>query len=132
VPGAGDAGFSICYEAIFPGAISDPAHRAQWLVNVTNDGWFGNSAGPYQHLAQLRLRAIELGLPAARAANTGISAVIDSFGRQTFASQLNTAGAFDLLLPQSASLTFYSICSDYILLVLCLSGIVLGLWIKSG
>ena len=132
VPGAGDAGFSICYEAIFPGAISDPAHRAQWLVNVTNDGWFGNSAGPYQHLAQLRLRAIELGLPAARAANTGISAVIDSFGRQTFASQLNTAGAFDLLLPQPASLTFYAICSDYILLVLCLSGIVLGLWIKSG
>jgi apolipoprotein N-acyltransferase len=131
VPGAGDAGFSICYEAIFPGAVSDPARRASWLVNVTNDGWFGKSAGPYQHLAQLRLRSIELALPVARAANTGISAVIDSYGRQTFASQLNTTGAFDLLLPQSGLVTFYAIWRDIVLLVLLLLGIVLGLSLKS-
>lgn len=108
VPGAGLAGMSICYEAIFPGAVSDPANRASWLVNVTNDGWFGNSVGPYQHLAQLRLRAIELGLPVARAANTGVSAVIDSYGRLTFQSQLGTTGAFDLMLPQSAKPTFFA------------------------
>ena len=132
VPGAGDAGFSICYEAIFPAAVSDPARRPQWLVNVTNDGWFGKSAGPYQHLAQLRLRAIELGLPVARAANTGISAVIDSFGRETFTSQLGTTGAYDLLLPQAATATPYAVNADYILLVFLLFGILLGLLIKSG
>ena len=108
VPGAGLAGMSICYEAIFPGAVSDPGTRADWLVNVTNDGWFGKSVGPYQHLAQLRLRAIELGLPVARAANTGVSAVIDSYGRMTFQSQLGTTGTFDLLLPQSAPPTSYA------------------------
>ena len=108
VPGAGLVGMSICYEAIFPGAVSDPATRAGWLVNVTNDGWFGKSVGPYQHLAQLRLRAIELGLPVARAANTGVSAVIDSYGRMTFQSQLGATGTFDLLLPQSAPPTSYA------------------------
>ena len=99
VPGAGFAGFSVCYEATFPGAVAGSSPRADWLINVTNDGWFGNSTGPSQHLAQLRLRAIELGVPAARAANTGISAVIDPLGRMTFASQLNSIGSFDLALP---------------------------------
>jgi apolipoprotein N-acyltransferase len=132
VPNAGDAGFSICYEAIFPGAVSDPAHRPTWLVNVTNDGWFGKSVGPYQHLAQLRLRAIELGLPVARAANTGISATIDSFGRITFASQLDTTGAFDVMLPRPTSEPLYAIYGDHILIGLLLLGIALGLLSKSS
>jgi apolipoprotein N-acyltransferase len=130
VPGAGPAGMSICYEAIFPGALSDPANRPSWLVNVTNDGWFGKSIGPYQHLAQLRLRAIEQGLPVARAANTGVSAVIDSYGRMTFVSQLGTTGAFDLELPQSASPTIYAAWPRSILFVVLILTIGLGHWLK--
>ena len=107
VPGAGFAGLSVCYEAIFPGGVSAASPRADWLVNVTNDGWFGKSTGPYQHLAQLRLRTIELGVPAARAANTGISAVIDPLGRITFASQLDTIGSYDLSLPTALGETLY-------------------------
>jgi apolipoprotein N-acyltransferase len=72
----------ICYEIIFPDAVIDKhAKRPSWIVNVTNDGWYGDSAGPYQHFAQTRLRAIEEGLPVVRAANTGISGVIDPYGR---------------------------------------------------
>ena len=71
----------VCYEVIFPDRLVDPADRPQLIINVTNDGWFGRSTGPWQHLAQARLRAIEQGLPVIRAANTGVSAVIDSHGR---------------------------------------------------
>lgn len=126
VPGAGFAGFSVCYEAIFPGAVSAANPRADWLVNVTNDGWFGQSTGPYQHLAQLRLRTIELGVPAARAANTGISAVIDPLGRMTFASQLDTIGSYDLSLPTALGETPYvkfgGIIFTLLLLALFLTG----------
>ncbi len=89
----------ICYEVIFPGAVSDPEDRPDWLLNVTNDGWFGQSPGPYQHFATARFRAVEEGLPLARAANTGISGMVDSFGRVTAALPLGTEGAVDVLLP---------------------------------
>ena len=81
VDGAGSATLLICYEAIFPHRLVPSEARPDWIVNVTNDGWFGQSVGPYQHLAQVRMRAVEQGLPIARAANTGISAMIDPFGR---------------------------------------------------
>ena len=81
VPGAPKMLPLICYEAIFPDAAVPPGERPGWLVNVTNDGWFGISSGPYQHFQQARVLAIAEGLPLVRAANTGISAVIDPVGR---------------------------------------------------
>jgi apolipoprotein N-acyltransferase len=108
VPGAPPVGFSICYEAIFPDHLVDGQKRPGWLVNVTNDGWFGNSTGPYQHLAQARLRAIEQGLPIVRAANTGISAIIDPYGRYVARSGLGQEALIDAGLPQNLPPTFFA------------------------
>ena len=130
VPGAGNAGFSICYEAIFPGAVASATVEPDWLINVTNDGWFGNSSGPWQHLAQMRLRAIETEAPAARVANTGISAIIDAYGREVFTSQPNIAGAFDVMLPQRGTNLVKAQWFDFSLLGLLLCGIVLGEIVK--
>lgn len=73
----------VCYEAVFPGRAIDPMNVPDLIINVTNDAWYGESAGPYQHLAQVKFRAIETGIPVVRVANTGISAFIDKFGRET-------------------------------------------------
>jgi apolipoprotein N-acyltransferase len=97
----------ICYEAIFPGALQAPEGRAEWLVQVTNDAWFGTASGPYQHFAQARVRAIEQGLPLARAANTGISAVVDPFGRVVASLGLDQAGYIDAVLPAPLPATPY-------------------------
>jgi apolipoprotein N-acyltransferase len=101
----------ICYEIIFPEAIPR-GERPGWLVNLTNDGWFGASPGPYQHLQQARIRAIEQGLPLVRAANTGISAVVDPLGRIIGALPLGTDGVLDARLPQPTSLTPYARMGD--------------------
>ncbi|MGE0212124.1 MAG: apolipoprotein N-acyltransferase [Parvibaculaceae bacterium] len=110
----------ICYEAIFPRSLVETEDRPQWLLNVTNDGWFGISAGPYQHLAQARFRAIEQGLPLVRAANTGISAVIDPYGRVLKSLPLGTEGVLDSPLPRPLAPTLYAQHGDIALLVVLL------------
>lgn len=102
----------ICYEAIFPGDIAPRGGRPGWIVNLTNDGWFGISTGPHQHLQQARLRAIEQGLPLVRAANTGISVVIDPLGRIVARLDLGVEGVLDSRLPVALTSTPYARAGD--------------------
>ena len=112
VPGAPRMLPFICYEIIFPNEAHAGRERPGWLVNLTNDGWFGVSSGPYQHLQQARVRAIELGLPLARAANTGISAVIDPLGRVVKSLPLGSEGLLDAPLPQRIAAPLYARTGD--------------------
>jgi apolipoprotein N-acyltransferase len=112
------AGAIICYEAIFPHAVADETDRPQWLVNVTNDAWFGTSTGPYQHFAMVRVRAIEEGVPLVRAANSGISGVIDPQGRVIASIGLGLSGFVDAPLPQALAPTPYGRWGDGMLLAL--------------
>ncbi len=89
----------ICYEVIFPGRVVNQEQRPDWLLNVTNDAWFGTSTGPYQHFYMAKMRSIEEGLPLVRAANTGISAVVDAYGRTLASLPLNKMGVVDERLP---------------------------------
>lgn len=97
----------ICYEAIFSSAVIDPDHRPEWLLNITNDAWYGITSGPYQHLKIVQVRAIEEGLPLIRVANNGISAVIDAYGRIIHQLELDKIGFIDAPLPISLSQTVY-------------------------
>jgi len=106
---AGHPSFSvlICYEAIFPGEVLPEGGRPDYLVNITNDGWFGRSSGPHQHLDAARMRAIEEGLPVVRAANTGISAIIDAYGRTVASLPLGEDGVLDGFVPSARPKTFF-------------------------
>jgi apolipoprotein N-acyltransferase len=102
----------ICYEAIFPGALYPKGERPRWLVTVTNDAWFGDTSGPRQHLDQARLRSIESGLPMARSANTGVSALIDAKGRIIERVNLYNAGVIDAPMPRALPRTLYDRAGD--------------------
>ncbi len=127
VPGAPPALPLICYEIIFPGDVASPDGRAGWMINVTNDGWFGNSTGPYQHFAQARVRSIEEGLPLVRAANTGISAVVDPYGRVINSLPLGREGVLDSPLPQPIAAPIYARVGDgpaFILVAIALLAVI--------
>jgi apolipoprotein N-acyltransferase len=120
LPGLPAVGPLICYEAIFPGAVSTPQRRPEWLLNLTNDGWFGTGAGPRQHLAIAAMRAVEEGLPLVRSAGTGISAVIDPYGRELGRLGIGVVGVLDSALPRALSPTLYARHSIVLFVILAL------------
>lgn len=117
----------ICYEAVFPEESTFAGERPGWMVNLTNDGWFGISTGPYQHLQQSRMRAVEQGLPMVRAANTGISAVIDPVGRTVSQLGLGIEGVLDARLPVAAPKTSYARFGDLPAAILVAAGMLAAL-----
>ncbi|NOX41249.1 MAG: apolipoprotein N-acyltransferase [Alphaproteobacteria bacterium] len=110
----------ICYESIFPNMVHTDGPRPDWILQITNDAWFGKIAGPQQHLAQARVRAVEQGLPFIRVANTGISAVIDPNGRILAQLSMGVAGKLDADLPGHFAPTFYSRTGDWLMFALLL------------
>ncbi len=126
IAGIGAAVPLICYEGIFAEEIVWGDTRPRLLLLITNDAWFGQSAGPLQHLAQARLRAIEQGLPMVRAANTGVSAMIDPYGRITASLPLGVDGALDAPLPAALPPTVYSRYGDWPAIIVLLLLLILG------
>jgi apolipoprotein N-acyltransferase len=107
VPGFPDIGGVVCYEVIFSGSVVEKKYHPAVLVNVTNDAWYGNTSGPYQHFQMARVRAIEEGIPLVRAANNGISAVVDAYGRVIGSTDLGVEAVIDLPLPKKIPVTTY-------------------------
>ncbi len=98
----------ICYEAIFPNMVDNLSPKVSWIVQITNDAWFGEFSGPQQHLTLARMRAVEQGLPLVRVANTGISALVDPYGRVQKEIPLGQEGHADVLVPKPLTFGFYS------------------------
>jgi apolipoprotein N-acyltransferase len=130
IPGLPAAGPLICYEAIFPGQVVDAADRPAWMVNITNDAWFGDSSGPRQHLAAARMRAVEEGLPLLRAANTGITAAFDAKGHELARLERATAGTLVVALPPALPATPFARFG--LLIPLLFAGGVLALGLSTG
>lgn len=131
MPGTPPVSPLICYEAIFPGAVtagSDNATRPGWLLNLTNDGWYGLSAGPYQHYASTRMRAVEEGLPLVRVANTGISAIVDPWGREVARLDLEAKGFVDGPLPQALPATLFAHWGNVLPLLLAVMTLIAGVF----
>jgi apolipoprotein N-acyltransferase len=128
VPGIGQVLPLICYEAVFPQDVNGAPSRPDLLIQITNDAWFGTRSGPYQHLVQARMRAIEQGVPMVRAANTGVSAMIAPDGRVTHMLPLGQAGYLDAPLPQAGPPTIYSRTGDWPVLLFLLASMGGLLW----
>ena len=110
----GNARIAICYEIIFPEEINPNKEDLDFIVNITNDAWFGNSSGPYQHFISSRFRAIEQGAPVFRSANTGISAIIDPYGRVIDLVDLESKGSIVSPLAKKTNETVYSKVGDFL------------------
>ena len=110
----------ICFEVIFPSKIVNKFNRPEWLLSISNDGWFGPNAGPRQHFDMARIRSIEEGIPLIRVSNMGISASIDPFGRIIEIINIGNTGYLDVLIPKSLSKTVYSRYGDLVLFTICL------------
>ena len=134
LPGLPPASIQICYEIIFPGftpKILQPSGlRPEWILNLSNDSWYGNSTGPRQHVNQVRYRAIEEGLPIVRSTSGGISGVIDAYGRQIVSINLDEEGALDVQLPRYVHKYAYKkpvgiiiLLLNFFILIVCYAGI---------
>jgi apolipoprotein N-acyltransferase len=128
LPGLPPFAAAICYEAIFPHAVVDESHRPDWILNVTNDAWYGRTSGPYQHFAIARTRAVEEGLPLVRVGNNGISGVIDPEGRVAAHTTLDAIGYADVTLPDPRPETLYARTGDWIFAVFLLLGLIPAAW----
>lgn len=126
LPGLPPVSPLICYEAIFPGEVIAKGPRPGWLLTVTNDAWFGASSGPYQHFEMARMRAVEQGLPLVRAANSGISGIVDPYGRVTVRLGLGEAGVVDGGLPESIAPPPYARFGDWPAFTMWLVILILG------
>lgn len=113
----------ICYEGLFPGAVADHGQRAEWIVNVSNDAWFGRTSGPLQHYNMARYRSIEEGLPMARATPTGVSAVVDAYGRPRAELGAGAFGVIDQVIPRALPPTFFHIWGDLVFWMLIFAGL---------
>ncbi|MFT3690253.1 apolipoprotein N-acyltransferase [Paenirhodobacter sp.] len=123
----------ICYELIFPQDIRRVSERPDWIMLVTNDAWFGTLSGPWQHLAQAQLIAVEFGLPVARAANTGVSAMIDAKGRILDHLGMNDMGVIDARLPAALPKTLYARVGDGpALALLLIMAVIVTVWGNNG
>lgn len=120
----------VCYEAIFPGeVVSGTDTRPDWLLNLTNDAWYGKTAGPHQHLTMARMRAVEEGLPLVRVTNTGITAAFDAYGREIGRIPLEAAGVLDIRLPRALPPTLYARLGDAVFLALLLWLAAMAVWL---
>jgi apolipoprotein N-acyltransferase len=131
VPGLPDFAPEICYEDVFTGQIIDQKHRPAWMLVITDDAWFGDSAGPRQHFANARLRAVEEGLPLARDANSGISAMIDAFGHVQASLPLNNQGVLVTNLSGSLPPTLYARLGLLFPAMLAFGAIIMGTLISA-
>jgi apolipoprotein N-acyltransferase len=132
VPNLPAVGPLICYEAIFPGQVVDAADRPAWMVNITNDAWFGNSTGPRQHLAGARLRAVEEGLPLLRAANTGISVAFDPRGHELARLGMNQAGMLIVDLPPALPPSLFARLGLLVPALMGFAALGLGMTVPGG
>jgi len=129
LPGGTRALPFICYEIIFPALVAVDVASTDIIVNVTNDAWFGDTPGPYQHFRQAQIRAVETGLPLIRAANTGISGVVDQRGRIVDALSIDAQGVVDATIPLVRRKTnaFWEYSVNGLVILFCIGAIAAGL-----
>ena len=127
----GNARIAICYEIIFPEEINPNNEKLDLIVNITNDAWFGNSSGPFQHFNSSRFRAIEQGVPVFRSANTGISAIIDPYGRIIDKIGLGKKGSIFSPLPKKTVETYYSKVGDLLFFGVLILTLLIMIFLKK-